>query len=123
MLCMFGPHTDKDFERRFQTEEDIEVALISYAIGRDGLTLTRSADMLLLEYTWVPGWIDQAKDRIRRYGQENAISYYCPYFLGSTDERIVDCVISKKSVLAAVLDNNQDKVLPQFDDNGLTYGL
>lgn len=123
VLCMFGQHKDRDFEYRFQNDETIEVALISYAIGRDGLTLTRSADMLLLEYTWVPGWIDQAKDRIRRYGQENAISYYCPYFMGSTDERIVDCVISKKSILSAVLDNNQDTVLPKFKEDDLLCGM
>lgn len=113
-LTLFGQHQDDDFEASFQTDEEVELALISYSVGRDGLTLTRSAHMLLLEYTWVPGWLDQAKDRIRRIGQERDISYYCPYFMGSADEIVVDCVTQKKEVLSALLDNRADTVLPDF---------
>lgn len=113
-MCLYGNHKDDDFEHRFQTDEGVELALVSYAIGRDGLTLTRSAHMLLLEYSWVPGWIDQAKDRLRRYGQERLISYYCPYLEGTTDERVVECVVKKKDILSAVMDNRSDTVLPHF---------
>src|SRR6202049_3989577 len=96
--------------RAFQAPDGPENQLVvcSIEVAGQGLTLTRSSNVVFLELDWTPAKHDQAEDRCHRSGQED--SYNAPYILaaGTIDETISTLLERKRAVIGAVTDGRED---------------
>lgn len=99
---LWGTKPDAGGDHIFQTTPDCRVALCSYSMAREAVTLTEAAYQLSMEYPWVPGWAEQARDRTRRIGQTRAVTYYYPILVGSAEERIVKAMLSKQDIISVI---------------------
>jgi SWI/SNF-related matrix-associated actin-dependent regulator 1 of chromatin subfamily A len=52
----------------------------------EGVTLTRSARIVMLERFWIPGIEAQIEDRIHRIGQDQDVVIYYPHAAGTVDD-------------------------------------
>jgi len=68
-----------------------------------GLTLTKSSNVVFVEYSWVPGENEQAVDRAHRISQLKQVNAYFLSFFGSLDAQILKTSIRKQ--------RNIDKVM------------
>lgn len=100
---LWGPKPETNGDHRFQTDPDCRVALCSYGVAREAVTLTSAAYQMAMEYPWVPGWAEQARDRTRRIGQTRAVTYYYPILVGSAEERIVRALMEKQSIISIIM--------------------
>lgn len=99
---LWGPKPDKNGDLTFQEDPDCRVALCSYGVAREAVTLTAASYQLMMEYPWVPGWAEQARDRTRRIGQTKAVTYYYPILVGSVEERIVMAMLQKQDIISII---------------------
>ena len=99
---LWGTKPDANGDHTFQTQTDCRVALCSYSMAREAVTLTEAAYQLSMEYPWVPGWAEQARDRTRRIGQKRSVTYYYPILVGSAEERIVRAMLSKQDIISVI---------------------
>jgi hypothetical protein len=79
--------------------------LCSTIAAKEGLTLTAADTVVFIEREWVPGWEEQAEDRINRIGQDND-TVWAIYLsvIGTIDEKFDAIVEDKRRVTSAVLD-------------------
>jgi len=97
--------TRSDLVKKFQTDPDCRVALLSITACGEGLTLTAAGLVIFAELYWVPGVLEQAEARAHRIGTTH--SKVIVEFLvvpNSPDERIYDMLERKKKVTSTVLD-------------------
>lgn len=99
---LWGTKPDVGGDNTFQTVPECRVALCSYSMAREAVTLTEAAYQLSMEYPWVPGWAEQARDRTRRIGQKRSVTYYYPILVGSAEERIVKAMLSKQDIISVI---------------------
>jgi SWI/SNF-related matrix-associated actin-dependent regulator 1 of chromatin subfamily A len=99
---LWGSAPEKNGDERFQNDPSCRVALCSYGVAREAVTLTSAAYQMAMEYPWVPGWAEQARDRTRRIGQTRAVTYYYPVLVGSAEERIVQALMLKQSIISVI---------------------
>ena len=93
---------EKDVEeqkRQFQSGES-KLIVCSSGAAREGHTLTRAADVVLIEPRWVP--MDQEEGRINRIGQ-SAEDTFAWYLLGAgtIDERVWKIIDTKRTLFRA----------------------
>lgn len=94
-----------DLVKKFQTDPDCRVALLSITACGEGLTLTAAGLVIFAELYWVPGVLEQAEARAHRIGTTH--SKVIVEFLvvpNSPDEKIYDMLERKKKVTSTVLD-------------------
>tara|TARA_Y100001951_G_scaffold22809_1_gene17722 strand:- start:3157 stop:5202 length:2046 start_codon:yes stop_codon:yes gene_type:complete len=93
---------------RFQAGE-IDVLVCSTLAAKEGLTLTAADTVVFVEREWVPGWEEQAEDRVNRIGQD-AQTVHALYFTveGTIDERFHQLIEQKRAVVKAVLDGGDE---------------
>ena len=73
--------------------------------AKEGLTLTAADTVVFIEREWVPGWEEQAEDRVNRIGQDsNTVWAIYLSVAGTIDERFDRIVEQKREVVSAVLD-------------------
>jgi len=83
----------------------IEVMLCSTVAAKEGITLTAADTVVFVEREWVPGWEEQAEDRVNRIGQEsNSVHAVYLSVADTIDERFNMVVEAKREVVKAVLD-------------------
>lgn len=99
---LWGPKPDKNGDLTFQEDPECRVSLCSYGVAREAVTLTAASYQLMMEYPWVPGWAEQARDRTRRIGQTKAVTYYYPILVGSVEERIVNAMLQKQDIISII---------------------
>jgi hypothetical protein len=94
----------------FQQPDTPENQLIvcSIEVAGQGLTLTRSSNVLFLELDWTPAKHDQAEDRCHRIGQVDAVNAYYLLAAGTVDEAISVLLERKRSVIGAVTDGRPE---------------
>ncbi len=104
-------HASRDASlREFQApDEGAENQLIvcSIEVAGQGLTLTRSSNVVFLELDWTPAKHDQAEDRCHRIGQQDAVNATYLLAAGTIDETIATLLERKRAVIGAVTDGRE----------------
>ena len=105
--------------RAFQAPDDAENQLIvcSIEVAGQGLTLTRSSNVVFLELDWTPAKHDQAEDRCHRIGQQDAVNATYLLAAGTIDETIATLLERKRAVIGAVTDGREQ------DEEGVVDAL
>jgi hypothetical protein len=94
-----GEKEVEEQKRQFQTGES-KLIVCSSSAAREGHTLTKAADVVLVEPRWVP--MDQEEGRINRIGQI-ADDTFAWYLLGAdtVDERVWKIIDTKRTLFRA----------------------
>ena len=74
---------------------DLDVMLCSEA-AKEGITLTRAAFMLRVEYWWSPGDQEQSEDRICRIGQDRSCLITTLHLVDSLDDHVEKVLGTKR---------------------------
>ena len=93
-----------DLVRRFQTDPECKIALLSITSCSEGITLTAASVVIFCELYWVPGLIEQAEARAHRVGQKDCVMCYYLVMPESPDEIIFNMLEKKKKDTSAILD-------------------
>jgi hypothetical protein len=100
--------------RKFQTNAQVRVALLSMTAAGVGLTLTAASSVLFAELHWTPGVLAQAEDRCHRIGQQNAVNVMycvCKDESLSVDMRLWAMLGRKVGTLGRVIDGCKVSIL------------
>lgn len=89
----------KFFCDKFQSREDIKIAILSICAANAGLNLTATSMVVFAELFWNPGILVQAEDRVHRLGQLNSVNVYYLVAPGTADDYIWPLVQTKLQVL------------------------
>ncbi|HEX5853475.1 MAG TPA: DEAD/DEAH box helicase [Solirubrobacteraceae bacterium] len=106
--------------QRFQAPDDgakNQLIICSIEVAGQGLTLTRSSNVVFLELDWTPAKHDQAEDRCHRIGQQDAVNAYYLLAAETVDETISTLLERKRAVIGAVTDGREE------DEEGLVDAL
>jgi len=105
--------------RAFQAPDDLGNQLIvcSIEVAGQGLTLTRSSNVVFLELDWTPAKHDQAEDRCHRIGQRDAVNVSYLLAAGTIDETISTLLERKRALIGAVTDGREE------DEDGVIDAL
>jgi len=83
----------------------IDVLFCSTMAAKEGITLTEADTVVFVEREWVPGWEEQAEDRVYRIGQDSDSVHAVYLSVAKTiDEKFNDVIEEKRKVVKAVLD-------------------
>ena len=83
----------------------IDVLFCSTIAAKEGITLTAANTAVFVEREWVPGWEEQAEDRVYRIGQESDSVHAVYLSVARTiDEKFNQVIEEKRKVVKAVLD-------------------
>jgi SWI/SNF-related matrix-associated actin-dependent regulator 1 of chromatin subfamily A len=96
--------------REFQAPDEgsgNQLIVCSMEVAGQGLTLTRSSNVVFLELDWTPAKHDQAEDRCHRIGQQDAVNATYLLAAGTIDETIATLLERKRAVIAAVTDGRE----------------
>jgi hypothetical protein len=86
-----------------------QLIVCSIEVAGQGLTLTRSSNVVFLELDWTPAKHDQAEDRCHRIGQEDAVNASYLLAAGTIDETISTLLERKRAVIGAVTDGREEE--------------
>ncbi|HYM54422.1 MAG TPA: DEAD/DEAH box helicase [Solirubrobacteraceae bacterium] len=105
--------------RAFQAPDRPENQLIvcSIEVAGQGLTLTRSSNVVFLELDWTPAKHDQAEDRCHRIGQQDAVNASYMLAADTIDETISTLLERKRAIIGAVTDGREE------DEEGVVDAL
>ena len=105
--------------RAFQEPDRAENQLIvcSIEVAGQGITLTRSSNVVFLELDWTPARHDQAEDRCHRIGQLDAVNASYLLAANTIDETISTLLERKRAVIGAVTDGRAE------DEEGVVDAL
>jgi superfamily II DNA or RNA helicase len=88
----------------FQDPEGPPLIVGATRVAGQGITLTRSSNVVFLELEWTPAMHDQAEDRCHRIGQHDAVTAWYLLAADTIDETMARLIQSKRQVVAAVTD-------------------
>ena len=75
-------------------------------VGNDGLQHACS-NVAIIEFPWIPTWIDQSTDRLHRMGQLNGVMVFYLMAVNTIEERMVDLLDKKRTVVTQCLDGEE----------------
>jgi SWI/SNF-related matrix-associated actin-dependent regulator 1 of chromatin subfamily A len=87
---------------RFQSDDDVRVALCNIVAGGVGITLTAGSHVIFQDLDWVPANHAQAEDRCYRLGQEKRVSVEYFHAAHSLDSYIAELLERKMELISAV---------------------
>jgi len=85
-----------------------QMIVCSMEVAGQGITLTRSSNVVFLELDWTPAKHDQAEDRCHRIGQQDAVNAYYLLAAETVDETIATLLERKRAVIEAVTDGREE---------------
>ncbi|XP_013415822.1 SWI/SNF-related matrix-associated actin-dependent regulator of chromatin subfamily A-like protein 1 isoform X1 [Lingula anatina] len=97
-----NPEQRNFFCQKFQTRDDVMVAILSITAANAGLNLTSAALVVFAELFWNPGILVQAEDRCHRIGQQDSVNIHYLVARKTADDYIWPLVQKKLSVLGKV---------------------
>jgi SWI/SNF-related matrix-associated actin-dependent regulator of chromatin subfamily A-like protein 1 len=74
--------------KKFQSDPNCTVALLSLTASSQGITLTAASIVVFAEMNWTPGIMVQAEDRAHRIGQSQSVLVYYIYGESTLDKLI-----------------------------------
>jgi SNF2 family DNA or RNA helicase len=96
-----------DEVRRFNTERNVPIFLISLKAGGTGLNLT-GADMVIhYDPWWNPAVEDQATDRAYRIGQKRTVYSVKLITKGTIEEKVLEMQKKKQAVIDATVESDE----------------
>ena len=100
------PENRFKLSNKFQTDENIKIALLSITSCGTGITLTAANICVFAELIWTPSLMIQAEDRVHRIGQKSE-SIDIRYLYGeyTLDDYILEVLSRKKIFVSTTLDN------------------
>lgn len=101
-----GPTRDANV-RRFQNDRDCKVIVCSIQAGGLGITLTAASNVVMIEYPWNPGTLDQCIDRCHRIGQQDSVTAWYMLASNSIEEMIAGLIDSKRGIVDATTDGKE----------------
>ena len=111
-FCYLDGSTKKRMEevRRFNTDKDVPIFLISLKAGGTGLNLT-GADMVIhYDPWWNPAVEDQATDRAYRIGQKRTVYSVKLITKGTVEEKVLAMQKKKQSIINATIESDEAMV-------------
>lgn len=87
----------------FNKQKDIKVCLISMCASSEGINLTASNNMILVDHWWNKSRMIQVMDRIHRIGQEKQVNIYNLITINTIEEKIQELVKSKERFTSLVV--------------------
>lgn len=103
--------------RRFQTDSNILVGILSLTASSQGITLTAATTVVFAEMNWTPGLMVQAEDRCHRIGQVNSVNVYYLFGEETVDAMIYPRLKLKSEVFASVLDGKRTEFTVENDED------
>ncbi len=94
-----------------------QLLVCSIEVAGQGVTLTRSSNVVFLELDWTPAKHEQAEDRCHRIGQQDAVNATYLLAAGTIDETIAALLERKRAVIGAVTDGRPE------DEEGVVDAL
>ncbi|WP_436714882.1 DEAD/DEAH box helicase [Roseiconus lacunae] len=95
--------------KRFQSDDDCKLFLISLKAGGTGLNLTSAESVFILDPWWNPATEAQAIDRAHRMGQTRCVNAYRMICKDTIEEKIIELKRSKQQLADAII--GEDKSL------------
>ena len=96
--------------KAFQENPKIKVFLSGIKSGGVGITLTAASNVIFLDYSWNPGDMVQAQDRVHRIGQKaESCNIYQLYAPGSIDEDLREMLAEKQDTFDKVIDGKESE--------------
>ena len=96
--------------KAFQENPKVKVFLSGIKSGGVGITLTAASNVIFLDYSWNPGDMIQAQDRVHRIGQKaESCNIYQLYAPGSIDEDLREMLAEKQDTFDKVIDGKESE--------------
>ncbi|HPK59923.1 MAG TPA: DEAD/DEAH box helicase [Candidatus Cloacimonas sp.] len=96
--------------KRFETNPDIKLFLISLKAGGTGLNLTAADTVILYDPWWNPMVENQAIDRTHRIGQTQKVQVFRLITKGTVEEKILQLQESKRELFDTVIEGGQNMI-------------
>lgn len=90
----------------FQTKKDIKLFIANIKAG-EGIDLTASSDVAVIEFAWTPGAHHQAEDRIHRMTQKNKCMIYYLIAQNTIEEYISELIDEKQRIIDNAIDGEE----------------
>lgn len=82
--------------KEFQENKDRRVFIGNIQAAGIGFTLTKATRVIFVEFEWVPGSNDQARDRAHRIGTKHTVYAQFLVYKNSIDKSVIDTILKKK---------------------------
>jgi SNF2 family DNA or RNA helicase len=103
------PAVRTSLEDQFQAG-DLDVIIGTIDAMREGITLTASSTCHFLTRSWVPGWNEQAEDRLHRNGQHDPVTIYIYEAPDTVDDgKVRPANRLKEGIVKTVLEKDEIK--------------
>ena len=94
--------------KRFETDPELKLFLISLKTGGTGLNLTAADTVILYDPWWNPMVENQAIDRTHRIGQTSKVQVFRLIAKGTVEEKIVALQDSKREMFESIIEGGQN---------------
>lgn len=93
----------EEYSDMFQNDPSCRLIICSLKAGGEGIDLFAASNVLILEFPWTPGALEQAEDRLHRSGQKNAVTVWNMVADKTIDEDVISLLNMKRDVINAVV--------------------
>jgi hypothetical protein len=98
-------------EDRFQKDPKVKIIILQIDAGGEGLTLTASDSVGIIEIPDTPGQLIQFCDRAHRKGQTRQVTVYFPFANGTIENIVADRLEESFKAISMILDGKKDTTL------------
>ncbi|XP_069022516.1 DNA annealing helicase and endonuclease ZRANB3 isoform X2 [Embiotoca jacksoni] len=94
--------------RKFQSDPETRVAILSIQAAGQGLTFTAASHVVFAELYWNPGHVKQAEDRAHRIGQTSSVNVHYLIAKGTFDTVMWSMLNRKETVTGSTLNGRKE---------------
>ena len=105
----------QEIEDKFQTDDKIKVIILQIDAGGEGITLTASNAIAIIEMPDTPGQLIQVSDRGHRIGlKSDTFTIYFPFADGTIENKIADEIENSYKSLEEIIDGKKGSGLFKY---------